>query len=112
MSSEVENSSNLESEFSNLTLQSRRTSPIHEYTREPVGNKPKRDKKDNLLYYCKWDNRSYSSTNGLWNHLKKEHGIERPITSRTRPDIAEENINKLYQALVEKGETEGLKELD
>jgi hypothetical protein len=112
MSSEIEVSSSFQSESSSLTLQSRRTSPIHNYTRKPVGDEPKRDEKDNLLYYCKWDHRSYSSTNGLWVHLKSEHGIEKPTASRTKSDIAEENINQQYQALVEKGETEGLKALD
>jgi hypothetical protein len=44
--------------------------------------------------------------------LKKEHDIERSIASRTKSDIAEDNVNRLYQALVKKDETKSLKKLN
>jgi len=93
MELEIDTSSNQVSEFSNSTIQTgqsrTKSSAIHEHTRSPRQDEPVRNEKNVLLYYCKYDNRSFASTNGLWYHLRKEHGIERPESSnRTKAAIA------------------------
>jgi hypothetical protein len=88
---------------SSSTKSRKKTSPIHEYTREPYENEPK--KKDNYtLYYCKLcTDKPYSgsSTTNIRQHLLSAHEIKVRLRENQTKAEAHERLAQLYAEAIE-----------